>query len=550
MKPSMLALMLVALVLVQSASAADVDSASLRGRRGLNFVNNLPMYSPDCIRPTIVGQFPLCDPDNGPRCCIGLTCEPNPKDPSEYRCGDKAENKVGAGNTKKNGGDYDYAHIWSGSNMAAVFGDRTSASTSSSSSRVQAFHSVVYSASLLVIGVFAIYKVRGDVGVLADDLFDVKELVAGDFTFGALRTDGSALHWGYGPYGGDVGGLQNLQNVSKIFGGRQARAALFANGTLVCWGNRFAGGDCAAMKETFARKDMGLRKLVAHANAFAALSETGQVFVWGNPYFGGILPSEDLGRQLESNVIDVAHTETAFAAIKANGTVVIWGGLESLSGPTKLNLGSSFKAVYATRNTFIFVTTENELITMGAIDSLLVSDVEHVAAGRTAFAVLHVNGSVSSYGIASPESSTLTSQLSSDVIEIIVSGGDAFAAIKADRTLVTWGNAARGGDHSAVAEQVASAGGVAAVWANDYSFVAKLADEKGTLVAWGDGNFGGDASAVASHLAEGHIIDVVGGVDFWICKSQRTDELTFSTFDERDADLSSVCGHYKHTATI
>ena len=69
----------------------------------------------DCLRPDLVGRFPLCRPDHGPKCCIGLTCERNPKRKNEYRCGNSYENKAGgrgADTGAVGGGDYDFHHVW------------------------------------------------------------------------------------------------------------------------------------------------------------------------------------------------------------------------------------------------------------------------------------------------------------------------------------------------------------------------------------------------------------------------------------------------------
>ena len=58
----------------------------------------------------------------------------------------------------------------------------------------------------------------------------------------------------------------------------------------------------------------------------------------------------------------------------------------------------------------------------------------------------------------------------------------AFAAIKADGSVVTWGAAATGGDSTSVAEKLA--GEVVQICANDNALAALKSD--GSVVTWGD----------------------------------------------------------------
>ena len=75
--------------------------------------------------------------------------------------------------------------------------------------------------------------------------------------------------------------------------------------------------------------------------------------------------------------------------------------------------------------------------------------------------------------------------------------GGAFAALwwHGDHAVVTWGNAAFGGDSSAVRDQLE---GVQQVKASHGAFAAILED--GSVVTWGHAVFGGDSSAVRDQL--------------------------------------------------
>ena len=156
--------------------------------------------------------------------------------------------------------------------------------------------------------------------------------------------------------------------------------------------------------------------------------------------------------QLASDVVYVAHTSSAFAAIKADGSVVTWG---------KGKYGGDSSAVQAQ-----------------------LQDVTTITANHYAFAALREDGSVVAWGDTAEGGtvpSTLTTSLSSGVTELFATKR-AFAARKgATGELVLWGNPYHGGDAGAAAAYLSS--GVHTVCSNDVAFTAILQD--GRAVAWG-----------------------------------------------------------------
>jgi alpha-tubulin suppressor-like RCC1 family protein len=115
-----------------------------------------------------------------------------------------------------------------------------------------------------------------------------------------------------------------------------------------------------------------------------------------------------------------------------------------------------------------------------------------------AFAVLKANGSVVTWGDASygGDSSGVAVTLSSGVRQIF-STSSAFAALKADGSVVAWGLS--GGDIFKVKDKLQS--GVTSIYSNDSAFAALKAD--GSIVTWGSSIHGGDSSGVASRLSSG-----------------------------------------------
>ena len=81
------------------------------------------------------------------------------------------------------------------------------------------------------------------------------------------------------------------------------------------------------------------------------------------------------------------------------------------------------------------------------------------------------------------------------VQQIQATASGAFAAIRSDRTVVTWGNQEAGGDSRAVQEKLQN---VQQIQATLRAFAAICDD--GRIVSWGDPDFGGDASKVQCRL--------------------------------------------------
>jgi len=136
----------------------------------------------------------------------------------------------------------------------------------------------------------------------------------------------------------------------------------------------------------------------------------------------------------------------------------------------------------------------------------LTSGVAEIFAAQQAFAALKEDGSVVTWGSGSDggDSSTIADSLTNGVAEIF-STKTAFAALKEDGSVVTWGQGANGGDSSAVTENLGE--GVVTVVAADYAFAALKTN--GSVVTWGDSTFGGDSSSLTGRVKE--IFSAAGG---------------------------------------
>lgn len=144
-----------------------------------------------------------------------------------------------------------------------------------------------------------------------------------------------------------------------------------------------------------------------------------------------------------------------------------------------------------------------------------------------AFAALKSDGSVVTWGYAENggDLSSTGSALDGSIdVHHIYSSNAAFAALRADGSVVSWGNASAGGDSSAVALALNGTVDVSAMASTAAAFAAIRTD--GSVVTWGDPNNGGDSSTVSSKLNGNVAVDALYS--------------TMSAFAARRADGSVV----------
>jgi alpha-tubulin suppressor-like RCC1 family protein len=367
--------------------------------------------------------------------------------------------------------------------------------------------------------------------------------------FAALKVDGSLVTWG--AKGGDSRAVasQISSGVSQIFSNGYAFAALKEDGSVVAWGDLhvdydrlldydandyygFLGSDVKAAllypalfgyaffgsnggnsSAVASQLSSGVSHIFSTSIAFAALKADGSVVTWGNRVMGG--DSSTVAGQLNSGVSKIFSTRGAFAALKDDGSVVTWGGLDrgvksaqAVAGQLRSGVSQIFSNGYA----FAALKTDGSVVTWGDIiydnynaggssyqvSSQLQSDVSQIFSTEAAFAALKNDGSVVTWGwvYAGGDSSAVASQLSSDVSQIF-SNRRAFAALKGDGSVVTWGDSGGGGSSYKVSSQLQS--GVSQIFSTQAAFAALKAD--GSVVTWGDSGQGGDSSAVAGQLS-------------------------------------------------
>ena len=222
-----------------------------------------------------------------------------------------------------------------------------------------------------------------------------------------------------------------------------------------------------------------------------------------------LVPASDAGSSVSANYTNT-NTPTFTGTAKVGNTIEVLSDNNSL-GFTKTDaLGNwSFTVSNTTAlpdGTYAITAIATDTANLKA--SLQTTPVTMSSLGRTAqefsnefaFAVVKDDGSVITWGDsdAGGNSSKVASDLQSGVSQIF-STSSAFAALKDDGSVITWGNSDLGGDSSGVALQLKS--DISQIFST-YKAFAALKDD-GSVITWGNSDQGGDSSSVTLKLQSG-----------------------------------------------
>ena len=129
------------------------------------------------------------------------------------------------------------------------------------------------------------------------------------------------------PYGVD------LSNVKMVSCGHRSYAALLNDGKVLTWGKGNQNTNKAANSYDVSNQLIDVSKVLINFNgAAAALKSDGSVVIWGNPTNGGSIigdaaPATTPGMSnttLNSGVLDIFCNDSTFTAVKSDG-VIVWG---------------------------------------------------------------------------------------------------------------------------------------------------------------------------------------------------------------------------------
>ena len=325
------------------------------------------------------------------------------------------------------------------------------------------------------------------------------EFFSTERAFAALKTSGVVITWGDDSFGGDSGSVADKLGcgVVKIFSTGSAFAAIRFDGSVVTWGNIEAGGDSSSVSKQLAN---GVKEIISAQSAFAAIKTNGSLVVWGDRYRGGKLSiMRESYRQFggweefplhtslwdgtRGRVIKVVATDFAFAAIleekkdPTKKTVFVWGDELFGGDPAVHTVAGILGGIDSRDGQYI------SSMKMKDISPLLKDGVEDIFSTASAFAALKSDGSVVTWGDrdGGGDSDSVSDQIQNGV-EKIFSNESAFAALKSDGSVVAWGHPSKGGDSSLVSAQLQ--GNIVNIVSNEIGFAAIKSD--GSVVIWGD----------------------------------------------------------------
>lgn len=237
-------------------------------------------------------------------------------------------------------------------------------------------------------------------------------------------------------------------------------------------------------------------------SAFAALLSDGSVVTWGDAYSGG--DSSHVQTQLV-NIKSISNSNFDFVAINDfNEIAASWGGWIAPQTPSlsnvvsvEMNNGGGAAALLSDG------TVETWGVASQGGDSSNVQPLTGVASFpeyrsfNTSMAALKANGTVVTWTSPGSTSNPYEPPVGLVDVQKVFATGAAYAGLKSDGTVVSWGYSYSGGDSSSVTSQLVN---VVDIFSNNRAFAALKSD--GTVVTWGDANRGGDSSAVQSQLSD------------------------------------------------
>lgn len=211
--------------------------------------------------------------------------------------------------------------------------------------------------------------------------------------------------------------------------------------------------------------------MVASRSGFVAILQTGGLVAWGS--IGGDL------RLLNTEILSSeqwAESQVDVEDVIANG--------EAYAILYRDRTATAFGA-----NEFgaDYTSISNQLTNIKTIVGL-----NNTVAG--AFAALRYDGTVVSWGaIEAANSSSVASELIN--VKELFHNDYAFVALKEDGRIVAWGDSVRGGDISEVSDQLTN---IVKIYATTSAFAALKSD--GSIVTWGDASNGGNSDHLKEQL--------------------------------------------------
>lgn len=338
-----------------------------------------------------------------------------------------------------------------------------------------------------------------------------KDIVSNKGASVAQMSDGSVIAWGDSAYGGvlDTATSSALSSSStsviKLVATHRAFAALMSDGSVVAWGDGSYGGRLDASKLTLIQAGGGAIDIAATQGAFAVVLSNGGVEAWGD--------GSSHHAPTTSRAIRILATDTTFFVMLSDSSAYRWDDHYWGSIPaTEVEPNSHIPlGKYDSSNHYgfsVFVTTplkgdynamikgtifvdENSDETRHSV-TLIEKNVTSLFVTAHHFFAFYKDGSVTPSLLDNTrrfETLLTPSFTARDVRQVYStfgsSGKGAFAVLKNNGAVITWGDGIFGGTPEvAVEDLIKEPNSVIDMYQNDNVFMALQPD--GNLVVWGN----------------------------------------------------------------
>lgn len=318
-------------------------------------------------------------------------------------------------------------------------------------------------------------------------------IISSSFSFVGVKSDDkSIILWGYdqeAEHKENVGEFTQVptdKGYQSIASNQGAFAAL-KDGKITTWGLNYYGGD----RSTRIDQSEKFTQIFSTVGAFAALEdETGKITNWGMEHYGGSQGPEDGG------YITIASSDTAFFAVKADGTSAYWGGSilpHEVVKPTEKIM--NIEKIFSNNDAFAALDSQGKISIWGEVKagghwyfdatrgiSFANKGYQSIAATSIGFSALKNDGTILTWGSCKDDLLTPAECYGTEpkglVFTRIYSNHAAFAALDKDGYVRSWGDEECGAN-SAPPEQ-----GYISIYSGHCYFVAFKAD--GNYKAWGN----------------------------------------------------------------
>ena len=385
-----------------------------------------------------------------------------------------------------------------------------------------------------------------------DVIYGTVDVFASSYSFVAIKSNGSLVTWGVDNWGGDSSSvsLSESDNVIKVVSTNKAFSILKADGSLITWGEI---GDYDPTSSSVSSNE--IIDIVSNSTAFVATTQQGGLYFWGDD---GDVKFADISQEVKTDVVKVFQSNSAFAALKSDGSVITWG--QSSSGGDSSLVADQISAgvvdIFSDPSwgrAFAALKEDGSVVSWGeatyggdasvVVDDLL-SGVVDIASSSIGFSALKDDGSVIYWGLdpedvmffggvnhdqlktgvkglTSSPNGFIAEKVNGDIIawgmdfvegsdygflsdfQVIYSNRSGVSTLLRDGSVQTWGGYPLGGNPDTHYSDMSSelTGGVTHLYSNNYAFAALK--ENGSVVTWGALTQGGDSSAVSEKISSG-----------------------------------------------